>query len=543
MKELRATMKRVASEQGNHFPEWVLDRIGTEVMVGNRIAMGPGLAPPRFRWASYVDALMLPLSTVAERTTPDNRVLYPLEERLLRRYLADLHLQQVPPTLDQYLRAVVTPTLERQRKEGCIAVKFEAAYLRKLDFDDASADVARRVYARYASGGTPTHAEYKTLQDYLFRQIAREAGRLGMAVHIHSYEGGGGFYRVAGGDPLLLEPAFNDSTLRGTHFVIVHGGGIFANQAGAMLGKPNVYLDMSALTLVHSPSTLAAILRGWLTQWPDRVPFGTDASPPARCRLGARGVDRDDHGEAGARDRTHRHDAGTARSPVARRGDRDDGDARECVEAVWTWPEAMTVCFTSRHLTAPLSSMLDHAPHFDATSAAQLARDLYGLDAKATALTSERDQNFLLETASGDRVVLKIANALEEPAMIDAQQQAMSHLAPVLDVVPRVIATRSGAIITAVVAPGDRHHLVWAVTHLPGVPLATVRRRTPALLEDFGRRIGALSQGLSDFDHPAIHRDFHWDLAKGRQVVGEHRSLIDDVARRDDRCAYRAIRS
>jgi len=172
--------------------------------------------------------------------------------------------------------------------------------------------------------------------------------------------------------------------------------------------------------------------------------------------------------------------------------------------------------------------MLDHAPHFDATSAAQLARDLYGLDAKATALTSERDQNFLLETASGDRVVLKIANALEEPAMIDAQQQAMSHLAPVLDVVPRVIATRSGAIITDVAASGDRHHLVWAVTHLPGVPLATVRRRTPALLEDFGRRIGALSQGLSDFDHPAIHRDFHWDLAKGRQVVGEHRSLIDD---------------
>jgi predicted TIM-barrel fold metal-dependent hydrolase len=290
LKELRATMKRVAAEQGTRFPEWVLDRIGTEVMVGNRIAMGPGLAPPRFRWASYVDALMLPLSTVAERTTPDNRVLYPLEERLLHRYLADLHMKQVPSTLDKYLRTVLTPTLERQRKEGCIAVKFEAAYLRKLDFDDASAAAAHSVYARYASGGTPTHAEYKTLQDYLFREIAREAGRLGMAVHIHSYEGGGGFYRVAGGDPLLLEPAFNDPSLRGTHFVIVHGGGIFSGQAGAMLGKPNVYLDMSALTLVHTPGTLAVILRGWLTQWPNRVLFGTDAfatSPDAGWELTA----------------------------------------------------------------------------------------------------------------------------------------------------------------------------------------------------------------------------------------------------------------
>ena len=282
LSELRATMKRVTGEQGSRFPEWVLDRIGTEVMVANRIAMGPGLAPPRFRWASYVDALMLPLSTVAERTTPDSRVLYPLEERLLRRYLADLHLTKLPATLDQYVRAVVTPTLERQRRDGCIAVKFEAAYLRKLDFNDASTDAARRVYARYAGGGTPTHAEYKTLQDYLFRQIAREAGRLGMAVHIHSYEGGGGFYQVAGSDPLLLESAFNDSTLRGTHFVIVHGGGMFANQAGAMLGKPNVYLDMSVMTLVHSPRMLADILRGWLTQWPDRVLFGTDAFATSR---------------------------------------------------------------------------------------------------------------------------------------------------------------------------------------------------------------------------------------------------------------------
>ena len=282
LSELRAAMKRVTGEQGSRFPEWVLDRIGTEVMVANRIAMGPGLAPPRFRWASYVDALMLPLSTVAERTTPDTRELYPLEERLLRRYLADLHLTRLPATLDQYVRAVVTPTLERQRRDGCIAVKFEAAYLRKLDFDDASTVAARRVYARYAGGGTPTHAEYKTLQDYLFRQIAREAGRLGMAVHIHSYEGGGGFYQVAGSDPLLLESAFNDSTLRGTHFVIVHGGGMFANQAGAMLGKPNVYLDMSVMTLIHSPRTLADILRGWLTQWPDRVLFGTDAFATSR---------------------------------------------------------------------------------------------------------------------------------------------------------------------------------------------------------------------------------------------------------------------
>ena len=37
---------------------------------------------------------------------------------------------------------------------------------------------------------------------------------------------------VAGNDPLLLESAFNDPTLRDTEFVIVHGGGLYASRAG-----------------------------------------------------------------------------------------------------------------------------------------------------------------------------------------------------------------------------------------------------------------------------------------------------------------------
>jgi 4-aminobutyrate aminotransferase-like enzyme/Ser/Thr protein kinase RdoA (MazF antagonist) len=174
--------------------------------------------------------------------------------------------------------------------------------------------------------------------------------------------------------------------------------------------------------------------------------------------------------------------------------------------------------------------MIEHAPRFDATAAAKLANDLYGLSASAQPLPSERDQNFLLDTATGVRLVLKIANALEDREMLHAQQMAMAHLATSLDVVARVIPALDGSAFTDVVASDGRHHLVWAVTYLPGVPLAAQRHRTPALLEDFGRRIGALTAGLASFDHPAIHRDFYWDLTKGRAVIDEHRALIDDTS-------------
>ena len=276
--ELRTTMKRVATEQGDAFPQWVLDKIGTEVMLANRIAMGSGLTPPRFRWVSYVDALLLPLSTKAERAGNDDyAVLYPLEERLLRRYLADLQITTLPATLDAYSNDVITRTLERQRQAGCVAVKFEAAYLRKLDFGDPDAAAARSVYAKYIAGGEPSHAEYKNLEDFLFRQIAREAGRLGMAVHIHAVEGFGGSYRISGSDPLLLESALADPTLRKTAFVIIHGGGIFAAKTGALLARTNVYADFSILPQIYSAAMLADILRAWLTQYPEKVLFGSDA--------------------------------------------------------------------------------------------------------------------------------------------------------------------------------------------------------------------------------------------------------------------------
>lgn len=268
----------IEQEQGERMPDWVLDRAGIDIMLANRVAMGAGLTAPRFRWVSFADALMLPLDTRAEATrTPDTRPLYPKEAALLRRYLRDLGLAALPPTLDAYVSTVIRPTLERQRRGGAVAIKFEAAYLRALDFDDADPAAARRIYARYVGRGVPTRAEYKTLEDHLFRVLAREAGRLGMAVQVHTTEGFGGFYMARGSAPHLLEPALNDSTLRGTTFVLVHGGWPLIGETQSLLAKPNVYADISAIALLVAPARLALVLRQWLGEWPEKVLFGTDA--------------------------------------------------------------------------------------------------------------------------------------------------------------------------------------------------------------------------------------------------------------------------
>lgn len=277
-REVAAARATIAQQQGDSFPDWVLDQIGTDIMMANRIVLGTGLSAPRFRWVSFADPLMLPLDTRAEAArTPDTRSLYPKEAKLLQRYMREASVDRLPASLDEFVGRVLRPTLERQKQGGAVAVKFEAAYLRPLDFDQPDSLAAARIYARYASGGVPSAAEYKTVEDYLFRVICREAGLLGMAVQIHVLEGFGGFYVPQHSAPHLLEPTVSDSSLRGTNFVLVHGGWPLVDETQTLLSRPNVATDISAMVLYVEPARLAGVLRQWLTEWPEQVLFGTDA--------------------------------------------------------------------------------------------------------------------------------------------------------------------------------------------------------------------------------------------------------------------------
>lgn len=281
LERLEAARARRKEEQGSNYPQWILDQSGIGTMLANRVDLGPGVEPPRFRWVPYADALLFPFdnSSLARRS-PDRSQFFALEDKLRARYLKDLSLNSPPRTLDGYLRLVVTPTLERHRKGGAVAEKFELAYLRSFDITAPTRTQAQAIYARSVASHTPPpDAAYKLLQDFLFRYVASECGRLGMAVHLHTMAGGGGYFSIAGANPLLLEPVFNDPQLRQTNFVMLHGGLPFVQEAGVLLQKPNVYLDISQQDLIVPARTLSIWLREWLELYPDKVLYATDAYP------------------------------------------------------------------------------------------------------------------------------------------------------------------------------------------------------------------------------------------------------------------------
>lgn len=276
--QLIAAKNSIKREKGAGYPAWVLDKLGIETMLANRFTLGPGLEAPRFRLVWYGDPLLFPLNNETGKAgNPQRRAEFDNAELWLKRYLADAKLTALPPTLDAYVAQLIVPLLEEKKKAGAVAVKFVVAYVRSLDFQNPSHDEAAALYARYRAGSSPAPTEYKTLQDFLFRRIARESGRLGLAVHVHVGAGSGPFFDNSNADPFLLLPVILDPTLRGTTFVLIHGGFPSASASRVLFAKPNVYADFSSQGFLSSTRELSQVIRTWIEFRPEKVMFGTDA--------------------------------------------------------------------------------------------------------------------------------------------------------------------------------------------------------------------------------------------------------------------------
>ncbi len=188
-----------------------------------------------------------------------------------------------------------------------------------------------------------------------------------------------------------------------------------------------------------------------------------------------------------------------------------------------------------------MSFVVTHAPRFAEPDAARIAKDLFGIDATARPLPSERDQNFHLASPTGEAFVLKIANASEDVEVLDFQNQAMMHIARHGNTpgerraaCPEALTSLNGKTIDSVTDENGVDYFVRALTWMPGKPLAAARPHDSGLLFDLGRFYGDLDRILEDFDHPAAHQeDFHWDLKNAAPVIGEYADLIGGEERRD----------
>ena len=264
---------------GTEYWDSILDKLNIETCLANRVALGPYLDPKRFHWVFFVDSFLYPFDNRDQSgKNPDLGVYIPLQEKVLHRYMQEENVSALPADLAGY-ESFVRQTLADNQKKGGVAMKFEAAYFRTLYFRDPPRERAAAIYAKYHAGGVPSEDDYRTFQDYVFRVLIDQAGKLKLPVHFHSAVGIGDYFSLRNGNPLNLENVLRDPRYAKVNFVLIHGGYPHTLEMIWLTAAKNVYTDSSLMGYYVYPSELKNILKQWISLYPERMMFGSDAFP------------------------------------------------------------------------------------------------------------------------------------------------------------------------------------------------------------------------------------------------------------------------
>ncbi|HKF52630.1 MAG TPA: aminotransferase class III-fold pyridoxal phosphate-dependent enzyme [Candidatus Acidoferrales bacterium] len=171
--------------------------------------------------------------------------------------------------------------------------------------------------------------------------------------------------------------------------------------------------------------------------------------------------------------------------------------------------------------------------HASADEAVHVAKAVYGLDASASPLPGEYDDNFHVTITGGGSFVLKLMHPSRERSFIDLQCRALRHLevhARELSL-PRVMPTQRGEDFAIIRLKEGEERFVWLLTFLNGTVLAKAKPHTPELLRSLGRLLGEIDRALLDFTHPAAKRELKWDSAQALWIC-KYLSHIENPSRR-----------
>ncbi|GED89999.1 aminotransferase [Streptomyces sp. 6-11-2] len=174
-------------------------------------------------------------------------------------------------------------------------------------------------------------------------------------------------------------------------------------------------------------------------------------------------------------------------------------------------------------------------PQVTPTQAECIAAQRFGMNARAEALGSQQDANFLLHGDDGTALaILKIANPAFGPTEIEAQDTAadlISAAHPELRIAT-VLRRPDGSPQCATVDTESGPAIARLMRYLPGGPLSGPRHLSPSTVAAMGTIGGKVSTALRDFHHPGLKRVLQWDLRHADRVVAKLAEHIDEPDRR-----------
>jgi hydroxylysine kinase len=150
---------------------------------------------------------------------------------------------------------------------------------------------------------------------------------------------------------------------------------------------------------------------------------------------------------------------------------------------------------------------LTAAEPVDPAEVTRVLSEHYGLAGELRRLPGETDDNFLLQTGTAGRYVVKFAHPRTDPAVIGTQARVLKHLATTTIPAQRVIPAADGELW---LIAGDR--IVLVTSYLDGTPMRDTRMTAP-LRRQLGVTLAVLGHALSDV-RTQTRRSLLWDIAQ-----------------------------
>jgi 4-aminobutyrate aminotransferase-like enzyme len=153
-------------------------------------------------------------------------------------------------------------------------------------------------------------------------------------------------------------------------------------------------------------------------------------------------------------------------------------------------------------------------PAFGEEAARQILREGFGVESSSLRpLSGERDQNFRVGTAAGQRFLFKISNPADERPVLEMQAAALRHIERVDPGLPvmRSLPTVAGESWVEVPGPDGRSYPARLFTFLPGQATSNTALTTKAIWSH-GQITARLGRALRGFFHPAADYEILWDI-------------------------------
>jgi len=155
-------------------------------------------------------------------------------------------------------------------------------------------------------------------------------------------------------------------------------------------------------------------------------------------------------------------------------------------------------------------------PVFGEQAARQILREGFGVESSSLKpLPGERDQNFRVDTAAGQRFLFKISNPADDGPILAMQAAALRHIEQVDPGLPvmRALPARAGESWVEVPGPDSRTYPARLFTFLPGQVAANTALTTEAIWSH-GQTTARLGRALRGFFHPAADYEILWDITR-----------------------------